>query len=102
MTCGLDVPELDILFILFRNRCFTRGSSYNSRKLQDDFRRFKYNRREDGKKVNRLFERSVRNLIQRALLFPVPKKDIKYHTDRKEANIVLGWHGYPVPLGREK
>lgn len=74
----LNEGEKWILKILFKQRCFTPSSGYNSNKLWRLFnKKFKPRRR-------KTFDEGIQHLLNHGYIGQVRKKDIKYYIDEKK------------------
>jgi hypothetical protein len=91
MPCDLTDMEIQILYILYRNKNFKTDAGYHSKKLKKILQ----------KKYDQDFDEAIANLKNRAYIVTVKKDDPKYYiSDLGKAYYVLKNHGLNVtPLG---
>jgi hypothetical protein len=91
MSCGLTGMELQILYILYRNKNFKSSAGYHSGKLKRILR----------KKFDQDFDEAIANLGKRGCIAAIKKDEPKYYiADLPLVYIILKNHGYNVtPLG---
>jgi len=91
MTCGLTAMEIQILYILYRNKNFKTDAGYHSEKLKKILR----------KKYDQDFGRAIANLKNGGYIATIRKDDPKYYiADLGSVYSVLKDHGLNVtPLG---
>lgn len=94
MSCGLSGMELQILYILYRNKCFKTSAGYHSEKLKRILR----------KKYNQDFDKAIANLNKRGCIATIKKDDPKYYiADLAKVYAILKDHGHNVtPLGGDR
>lgn len=94
MPCELTDMEIQILYILYRNKNFKISAGYHSEKLKRILR----------KKYEQDFDEDIANLKNRAYIATVKKDDPKYYiADLGKVSSVLKNHGLNVtPLGRDR
>ena len=79
----LGNEEKFILRLLYKSRCYTPSSSYNSKKLWKIFSK-KYKPTND-----KYFKKAIKNLLNAGLIGQVSKKDIKYYIDKNKVEKLL-------------
>ena len=91
MTCDLTDMEIQILYILYRNKNFKSNAGYHSEKLKKILR----------KKFDQDFDEAIANLKNQAYIATIKKDDPKYYIlDLGKAYSVMKNHGLNVsPLG---
>jgi hypothetical protein len=91
MPSGLSGMEIQILYILFRNKNFKASAGYHSEKLKRILR----------KKYDDDFDKAIANLSNRGLIAAVRKDEPKYYiADLGNVYAMLNEHGLNVaPLG---
>jgi hypothetical protein len=91
MPSGLSGMEIQILYILFRNKNFKASAGYHSEKLKRILR----------KKYDEDFDKAIANLSNRGLIAAVRKDEPKYYiADLGTVYATLNEHGLNVaPLG---
>jgi len=91
MSCGLSGMELQILYILYRNKCFKTSAGYHSEKLKQILR----------KKYEDDFGDAIANLSKRGCIGAIKKDEPKYYiADLAFVHSILKDHGFNVtPLG---
>ena len=91
MPCDLTDLEIQILYILYRNKNFKSNAGYHSEKLKKILR----------KKFDQDFDEAIANLKNQAYIATIKKDDPKYYIlDLGKAYSVMKNHGLNVsPLG---
>ena len=91
MTCGLSVAEIEILNILYGDRCLARNRSFNLGKISRKFR-----------SVHNLDPNVEANTLEnKGYLGSVPKSAIKYYiSDIARACYAINQHGGNATKGR--
>ena len=91
MPCDLTDMEIQILYILYRNKNFKSDAGYHSKKLKKILQ----------KKYDQDFDKAISNLKNRAYIATIKKDDPKYYIpDLGKVYSVLKNHGLNVtPLG---
>jgi len=91
MPCGLTDMEVQILYILYRNKCFRSDAGYHSEKLKRIIR----------KKFDQDFDEAIANLKNPGYITTIKKQEPKFYiADLGKAWSVLDSHGLNVtPLG---
>jgi hypothetical protein len=91
MACGLTGMEIQILYILYRNKNFKTNAGYHSEKLRKNLR----------KKYDQDFDKAIANLKNGGYLAAIKKDDPKYYiVNLGRVYSVLRDHGLNVtPLG---
>ena len=91
MSCDLTDMEIQILYILYRNKNFNSDAGYHSKKLKKILQ----------KKYDQDFDEAIANLKNRAYIATIKKDDPKYYiADLSKAYSVMKNHGLNVtPLG---
>ncbi len=91
MPCALTDMEIQILYILYRNKNFKTDAGYHSKKL----------RRILFKKFDQDFDEAIANLRNKGYIATIKKDDPKYYiADIGKAYSVMKNHGLNVtPLG---
>ena len=94
MPCGLSGMEIQILYILYRNKCFRISAGYHSEKLKRILR----------KKNNQDFDKAIANLSKCGCIAAIKKNDPKYYiADLGNVYAILRDHGLNVtPLGGDR
>lgn len=114
MSCGLTGMEVQILYILYRNKCFKTRAGYHSGKLKRILRK-KFEKDSDidssgesirGEKKNAsaLFDKAIANLSKRGCIAAIKKDDPKFYiADLGNVYGILNDHGLNVtPLGGDR
>ena len=95
MSCGLSDNELFILNFLYKHRNINSNRGQHCKKLEGIFN-INFSPRPK-------FEKAIKTLLNKGYITKIRKKEIKYYiSDRKNAIIALGSHGFPVVNGRER
>lgn len=91
MPCGLTGMEVQILYILYRNKNFKTSAGYHREKLRRILR----------KKFDQDFDEALTNLKNRGCIATIRKDDPKYYiADLGAVYSILESHGLNVtPLG---
>ena len=91
MPCGLSGMELQLLYILYRNKCFKSSAGYHSEKLKRILR----------KKYEQDFDEAIATLSIRGCIAAIKKDEPKYFiADLPLVYSILKEHGLNVtPLG---
>jgi hypothetical protein len=91
MPCDLTEMEVQILYLLWRRKCFKTDAGYHNDMLESILR----------KKYDQNFNEAISNLKNKAYIATIRKKDLKYYIlDLGKAYSVLKGHGLNVtPLG---
>lgn len=91
MTCDLTDMEIQILYILYRNKNFKSNAGYHSEKLKKILR----------KKFDQDFDEAIATLKNQTYIATIKKDDPKYYIlDLGKAYSVMKNHGLNVsPLG---
>jgi hypothetical protein len=91
MSCDLTEMEIQIIYILYRNKNFKTSAGYHSEKLKKILR----------KKFGQDFDDAIANLKNGGFIATIRKDDPKYYlADLGKAYSVLKDHGLNVtPLG---
>jgi len=91
MPCDLTDMEIQILYILYRNKNFKIDAGYHSGKLKKILR----------KKYDQDFDEAISNLKNKAYIATIKKQEPKYYIlDLGKSYSVLKNHGLNVtPLG---
>jgi len=91
MPCGLTGMEIQILYILYRNKNFKTSAGYHSGKLRRILR----------KKYDQDFDEAVANLSRHGCIAAIKKDEPKYYiADLGNVYAILRDHGLNVtPLG---
>lgn len=91
MPCDLSDMEIQILYILYRNKNFKTDAGYHSEKLKRILR----------KKFDQDFDEAIANLKNQAYIGVIKKQEPKFYIlDLAKAYSVLKNHGLNVtPLG---
>jgi exonuclease I len=91
MTCDLTDMEIQILYILYRNKNFKSNANYHREKLKKILR----------KKFDQDFDEAIATLKNQAYIATIKKDDLKYYIlDLGKAYSVMKNHGLNVsPLG---
>jgi hypothetical protein len=91
MPCDLTGMEVQILYILYRNKNFKTSAGYHSEKLKKILR----------KKYDQDFDEAIANLSNNGCIATIRKDDPKYYiADLGKAYCLLKDHGLNVtPLG---
>ncbi len=91
MPCGLSGIEIQILYILYRNKNFKTSAGYHREKLRRILR----------KKYDDDFDEAITNLSNRGCIAAIRKDDPKYYiADLSQVYGILRNHGLNVtPLG---
>jgi hypothetical protein len=91
MPCGLTGMEIQILYILYRNKNFKPSAGYHSEKLKRILR----------KKYDADFDRAIVTLSKRGCIVAIKKDEPKYYiADLSLVYSILKEHGLNVtPLG---
>ena len=91
MSCDLTDMEIQILYILYRNKNFKIDAGYHSEKLKKILR----------KKYDQDFDEAISNLKNNAYIATIKKQEPKFYIlDLGKAYSVLKNHGLNVtPLG---
>lgn len=91
MPCGLTGMEIQILYILYRNKCFKTSAGYHSGKLKRILRR----------KYDQDFDEAIANISRTGCIAAIKKDEPKYYiADLAQAYAILNSHGLNVtPLG---
>ncbi len=91
MSCELTDMEIQILYILYRNKNFKSDAGYHSKKLKKILQ----------KKYDQDFDEAIANLKNGAYIATIKKDDPKYYiADLGKAYSVIKNHGLNVtPLG---
>jgi hypothetical protein len=96
MPCGLSGMELQILYILYRNKNFKPSAGYHSEKLKRILR----------KKYNQDFDEAIANLGRHGCIAAIKKDEPKYYiADLTFVNSILKDHGFnvtPLVCGRTR
>jgi hypothetical protein len=87
MSCGLNGMEIQILYILYRNKNFKTDAGYHSGKLKKILR----------KKFDQDFDKAIANLKNGGYIAAIRKDDLKYYiANLGRVNSVLKEHGLNV------
>jgi hypothetical protein len=91
MPCALTDMEIQILYILYRNKNFKTDAGYHSKKLRKILL----------KKFDQDFDEAIANLANQGYVATIKKDDPKYYiADLGKAYSVMKNHGLNVtPLG---
>lgn len=91
MVCGLSIAELEILSILYADRCLACNRSFNLKKISKKFRA------KHGLDPNDV----AKGLESKKYLGAVPKRDIKYFiSDISRTCYAINHHGGNATEGR--